>query len=69
MNVQDLAVRKSFPLVKSSIASVFSKALIQISRLTYHLRVQKAGLDMLTPNSLPFYIFPTSFNTKTARTE
>jgi hypothetical protein len=30
-------------------ASVFSKVLIQPSRLIHHLRVQKAGLDMLTP--------------------
>jgi hypothetical protein len=51
MKVQGLAVWKRFPLVKSSMASVFSKALIQLSRLTYHLRVQKAGLDMLTPYS------------------
>ncbi len=49
MKVQGLAVRKSFPLVKSSMASVFSKLLIHLSRLVHHLRVQKAGLDMLTP--------------------
>jgi hypothetical protein len=30
-------------------ASVFSKVLIQLSKLIHHLRVQKAGLDMLTP--------------------
>jgi hypothetical protein len=31
--------------------SVFSKALIHLSRLIQHLRVQKAGLDMLTPRT------------------